>query len=137
MRDFKDGDLVCHFKWHNNTDKQIEENNYVYKVVKPSVKHTESGEILVVYEAQYGDNLVFARPKDMFLSEVDRTKYPNVEQRYRLIKYDKDKLIFWRGLSKEEKSEILSSTFSLKDFLDKYKLKEDYYGYFRSNFIIV
>ena len=45
--------------------------------------HSETGEILVVYRALYGEYKLFVRPKDMFLSKVDREKYPDVEQEYR------------------------------------------------------
>lgn len=37
----------------------------------------------MVYRALYGDNELYFRPYDMFLSKVDKEKYPNVKQEYR------------------------------------------------------
>ena len=38
---------------------------------------------LVVYKALYGNGQVWVRDYDMFLSKVDREKYPEVMQEYR------------------------------------------------------
>lgn len=43
-------------------------------------KHTETKEELVVYE--HNGN-IWARPKEMFLSKVDKNKYPECKQEYR------------------------------------------------------
>ena len=38
---------------------------------------------VVVYQALYGEQLIWVRDYDMFLSEVDHEKYPEVKQQYR------------------------------------------------------
>lgn len=56
-----------------------------YYIVLGFAKHTETGEKLVLYRPLYGDGeMIFARPYDMFTSKVDKKKYPDVKQEYRL-----------------------------------------------------
>lgn len=76
---FKVGDIVKHFK-RENVDRNTAE--YLYKILA-FASHTENGERLVIYQALYPPYKTCARPYDMFISEVDRKKYPDAKQKYR------------------------------------------------------
>lgn len=71
------GDIFRHFK------------GGVYQVVGIAI-HTETKEKMVVYQPlmplEDGQKPLWVRPMEMFMSETDHEKYPEVEQPYRLVK---------------------------------------------------
>lgn len=65
-------------------------NNRIYKhfkgdyyLVLDVATHSETSEKYVVYRALYGNNELYIRPYEMFISKVDKEKYPDVNQEYR------------------------------------------------------
>ena len=70
MRELKINGIYRHFKGN------------LYQVVGVAYD-SETKEEMVVYRRMYDDHSLWVRKKEMFLSEVDHEKYPNVEQKYR------------------------------------------------------
>ncbi len=70
MRELKIHGIYKHFKGD-------------YYLVEDIAKDSETKETMVVYRRLYGEGDLWVRPLDMFLSEVDHEKYPNVTQKYR------------------------------------------------------
>lgn len=52
-------------------------------VVTDIAVHAESDEIMVIYKCFVDSLVTWCRPLDMFTSDVDREKYPNVKQKRR------------------------------------------------------
>lgn len=70
MRELKIHGIYKHFKGD-------------YYIVEGIAIYSETKEKIVIYRGLYGNNELYARPYDMFLSEVDHEKYPNEKQKYR------------------------------------------------------
>ncbi len=92
MREFKKGDIVKHFKRETISNEELEKNPniYLYEIIGTS-RHTETGEEIMIYKPLYETECIkdvdyAARPLDMFISEVDHEKYPNIKQKYRFEK---------------------------------------------------
>ena len=91
-KELKVGDIFVHFKHEKDTDENL--INYMY-VIKDFVEHTETGEIMVYYQALYGEHKTYVRPAEMFRSPVDKEKYHKIEQEKRMMYLfnDRDMLI--------------------------------------------
>ena len=71
------GDIVRHFKGNR------------YEILY-FARDSETQADVVVYRALYGERGVWVRPKAMFMSEVDREKYPGATQTYRFERVGED-----------------------------------------------
>ena len=77
MRDVKINRIYKHFKGN-------------YYLVVDVATDTETNREVVIYRSLYKDMKLWVRDKEMFLSEVDRYKYPDVLQKYRFELQDID-----------------------------------------------
>ena len=71
-RDFQLEDTVQHFK------------GGLYKIIAIGT-NTETEEKMIVYQS-LKDKKIWIRPYDMFISKINRKKYPNAEHPYRFIR---------------------------------------------------
>lgn len=87
--------LTRHFKKNCDMefDRPLPQKGEVYRHFKTGKsvdvvgisRHTETEEVDVVYEH---DGKLWSRPLEMFMSEVDKGKYPEAGQRYRFQKVE-------------------------------------------------
>ena len=80
MRDLpKPGQVYRHFKGN------------IYRIITLA-SHSETGEMLVIYKRDDDEEKSYARPLEMFMSEVDKKKYPHVREKYRFTLCSEDVL---------------------------------------------
>lgn len=71
--------------YHTESEEQIS----LY-LIDGELRHvSEEREELVIYKSLYYNHIAYARPIEMFLSEIDSNKYPDVKQKYRfeIVRY--------------------------------------------------
>ncbi|HBF3474039.1 TPA: DUF1653 domain-containing protein [Clostridioides difficile] len=68
---------------------ETNEDMTIYKDNKGNFYHhkNKSDENLVIYKTLYDGSGAYARPLQMFLSKVDKEKYPNTSQEYRFEEF--------------------------------------------------
>ena len=103
------------YKYKGRTFRHFKGDMYLILEI---AEDTETGNTMVVYKALYGDNKVYTREISMFLSKVDKEKYPNAEQEYRFELYDlesvktrkdfKEKINKMKGIENKIESEFVA-----------------------------
>ena len=100
MREIRQGQFYRHF------------NGGLYQVMAIAT-HSETKEKMVVYQALYGDYGIYVRPYDMFASEVDHEKYPQVKQVYRFTQVHPEEMA-----EESDKVEVPDLTFELDESME-------------------
>ena len=110
-RHFKPGTIIQHFKRETLSEERLfhEPFAYMYKVIGEGM-NTETKEKLLIYQALYGSNVIFARPLDMAMDVVDKEKYPDIKQEYRLEEINNENInsdkLLWNLLEKHIGHEV-------------------------------
>ena len=100
MREIRQGQFYRHFK------------GGLYQVMAIAT-HSETKEKMVVYQALYGDYGIYVRPYDMFASEVDHEKYPQVKLVYRFTQVHPEEME-----EESDKVEVPDLTFELDESME-------------------
>lgn len=118
MREIKIGNVYKPFKnkYYIVTDivNDCESNNdAVYKKI-------------IIYKALYGEFLTWARPYEMFASEVDHEKYPDIKQKYRFeeVNLESEKLSLLQKHIQEYNELVQSKSKEISDYIKLLKLKK-------------
>ena len=120
MREIKVGNVYKHFK-----------NKYY--IVLDIVNDCESNnddeyKKIIIYKALYGEFLTWARPYEMFASEVDHDKYPDIKQKYRFeeVKIEDDKLSLLQKHIQEHNEIVNSKAKELSKCINLLPIREIY-----------
>ena len=100
MREIRQGQFYRHFK------------GGLYQVMAIAT-HSETKKKMVVYQALYGDYGIYVRPYDMFASEVDHEKYPQVKQVYRFTQVHPEEMV-----DESDKVEVPDLTLELDESME-------------------
>ena len=73
---------------------------------------------LVVYQAEYGDNIIYVRPYEEFFEELDKNVYPKSKQKFRFELLKEDDSVEYE----EECDENLIRFLDAETFVDKLEI---------------